>query len=650
MTMIGLNEHEQQRPSHLYGDSSAKAFTDHIKIMIGVRAPPSRLQKFDRERPRPDQGPLTRNFPLQDYVLPSRQRADHLLNSYWQRAVYPFVEAEEVDPFYQQLWTGEHLGEDGSTFLCLINMIFSMSSIMGPASTPGERAKSADVFYQRAREFIDLNFLQRPSVLAVQCFLLLCEYLQSKSDPQGCWTFIGLGIRIAQSLGLDLPATSAGAATTRDQEKLRRVWHSCILMDRSLAMTLGRSEMITAHAAASVPYPAAHPNSLACSCFHDTAADVPQASYHFFIEALKLYEVMKEVRLSLYSPIPEGVPQDDAFSLYFGGLGATTAGTIMVMETKLWKLGNGLPPYLRYDPNSPKTNTTHQRQTNILWLRHRHIRLLLFRPVLAKFCRPPEATDSATGSNLSWKIALQYSVTCVETALETIRFLDATISIHEECQLEALLPGWWYGIFFIYSAATVLVAARLQPDIIAQVTEKAIMDGWKSVLKALHRFSSFSNYAARCAAMLNLLFEQVLHKGLTSQPSSPSSQDQIHHPVPQTEDLRHHDGNDNNDDHYGPPYDILSPSRSHISNQPPANVYNAGASTSLLLPQQPQTDLTSTYDWALSQPYADTVENITFSDYFPAVGSLDPSDIQFELNGMSWLTNMPWQLGGSTPV
>ena len=427
--MMGLMEDEAQPSSSHYGDSSAKSFMNQMKSVMNRQASLSDSQTPSPSKTsymRPPQGRRLSTKRLQDYVLPSRQRADHLMAIYWRLVgtLYPFLDTVEVESFYQRLWTGGELGEEGSTFLCLLNVMFSIACNLDPATEPSKRAKNAEAFYQRAREFLDLDLFQRRSILTVQCFLLLGQHLQSTNDPQQCWIFVGLAIRISQSLGLDLAATSAEANSVHECEVLRRVWHGCVLMDRTLSMTFGRPAMITSQAAALVPSPSAHSEGDTCRCFTLLCSpDSNETSPHFFIEALKLYELMGQTLLILYNP----ASREDAV----GDTVTTTraVGEVLEMDKALCSWSRALPIHLRYDPDAVKS-TTHQRQCNVLWLRHRHIRILLFRPVLSRFCSPHETHSPSTSleDSLFWKIALQCSVSCVQTSLETIEFLDRTMS------------------------------------------------------------------------------------------------------------------------------------------------------------------------------------------------------------------------------
>lgn len=643
MTLMGMIDNEHQSPSRTCGgDSSAKTFVRQIKHLLNVQsssARPSLQRPSEKTSARQSQTELwpsnkqVRQF--QNYVLPSRQRADYLLATYRRLYVYPILDWEEVERLYQRLWTGEDLGEDGRTFLCLINVVFSIACIMDQAAVPTERTKNADVYYQRARETLDLRVLQSHSLIAVQCFLLLGHYLQSTNDPQECWMFIGLAVRHAQSLGLDLPSTSADASTEQQREVLRRVWHSCVFIDRSVSMTLGRPAMITPQAAASVPHPSAHSGSNTCRCYIEpcktSERETCQDSLHFFIEALKLYEVMNEIWLTLYNHAntsPETSRDDDAFTPYFGSLGAKAVGVIMEMDNSLWSLSRGLPHHLRHELGPAKKSIKHQRQTNILFLRHRHIRLLLFRPVLAKFCCSFGGSKPSFDKKLPWKIALQCSVSCVEIALETIDFIEATIAGKELGEFEALLPGWWFSVFFIYTAAAVLITARLHPSIMVEVSEKVVMGGWHRVMNMLNEFSSLSKHAARCAASLDILFEQV-----------PQHRQEIQQ---LRDDQRRRRTGHDQETEWGQQEACI------LVNQGEDNP-SAATESVYFDPQLVfNTQGSNLQNWEFNR----NPSNLDMADYEAAIdddnaSALDlfnPSELQLGLDSMSWLTALPGQL------
>jgi hypothetical protein len=71
------------------------------------------------------------------------------------------------------------------------------------------------------------------------------------------------------------------------------------------------------------------------------------------------------------------------------------------------------------------------------------------------------------------------------------------------------LPAWWYLIFYVYTAATVLLAARLRSFITAEISQKSIDQSWEHALEVLRRYESCSSSAKRCVAVLEMLFDRV---------------------------------------------------------------------------------------------------------------------------------------------
>lgn len=507
---MGLMEEEHRSSIQTFNDSSATSFMNQIRSVIDQQfTPPDSHRASPPVREDVRQHPHTK--PPLDYLLPSRQRADHLVDTYWRLVytLYPLVDKTDVLSTYRKLWTGEDIGADGPTFICLLNIIFSIACILDPTIRPEERESSADVFYQRARKLLDLELMQRQSTLTVQCLLLLGQYLQSTNDPQQCWIFVGLAIRIAQSIGLDLPSISARAPDVQQKDLLRRVWHGCVLMDRALSMTFGRPTVITQQAATAVPWPMAHDDNSECTCFKEMCAfGNPSSEMHFFIESLKLYELMSETLLTLYNPASRDEPDDDPYAVYFGSLGAKAAGTLLEMDRKLWLWSRVLPIHLRCNRDE-KRSTIHKRQANVLWLRYQYVQILLFRPILSRFCSQQDNIDTSLEHSMASKMAFQCSITCVKIALEVIEFFNSMMEGKQKEELDDLLPAWWYSIFYIYTAAAVLVAARLHDSIIAEITEQVITHAWRDLMNSLGHFQNFSKHAKRCSAALIVLDDQV---------------------------------------------------------------------------------------------------------------------------------------------
>lgn len=638
--MMGLMEEESQNPLNHFGDSSAMGFMKQIKSVIDqqITPPGSHPSTIPIKRPAISHRPSIQARNL-DYVLPSRQRADHLLETYWRLVdtLYPFLNKEEVVATYRSLWTGEPLGDEGSTFLCLLNVIFSIACILEPSIPPEERVSSADIFYQRARELLDFEVILRQSILTVQCLLLLGQYLQSTNDPQQCWIFVGLAIRIAQGLCLDLPSTSAQAQSLQLRDLLCKVWHGCVLMDRTISMTFGRPAMITSQAAASVPRPMAHQDRSECICSNTIGRVVASSpELHFFIESLKLYELMSETLLALYDPASLEEPNEDPYITYFGSHCTKTLGNVFEMDRKFWLWNRDLPFHLRYDTTMCKS-PIHERQTNVLRLRYYHVRVLLFRPVLSRFCSRYNSRETSLDESMPESIALQCSVICVRIALETVKFFDTRMEGHLQEELDDLLPAWWYSIFYIYTAATVLVAARLHPAITAEVTEEAITNAWQAVMKALGRFQSFSKHAKRCMAALQVLFDQVPQQHRYKQLLLQNRSQQLQQLQQQQHQQRQHHGRRQ-----------IQGRQRMADAVPAANTDPAMMALGECLVMEDNRSLSEGDDlnnYLIDRSYPTITEAWNLQqDYNVISGPFVTSDLQLDSGDMSWLNSIPFDL------
>lgn len=540
--MMGLIEEGDHREESLVGDSSAASFMNRMKAVLDQHVSPGSAQQTHSTTPSAGTaGALRqRRFKTPHYVLPSRQEADKLLEVYWRLvdALYPFVHKDDFMLKYQSLWTGSPTMDDEICFICLLNAIFAVACILDSSIRPQDRVSSGEVYFKRAQGFVDLDFLQFQSVHTVQCLLLLAQYLQSTREPQQCWLFVGLAIRIAQSLGLDLPSTSAGTPADGPDDTLRKVWHGCVLMDRTLSMTFGRPAIITPEAAVSVPRPLPHPYPTDCVCNKELYTfDFPSSDLHFYIETLKLYEIMSETLCALYTPTREAAATvQDTYNRYFGSLGFKAAATVLEMDSKYSTWQENLPFHLRLI-DSPKfqQNKRHARQTKVLSLRYAHIRTLLFRPVLSRFCIVCHENDDVEQGTLAYKLALQCSVMCVQSALDTVNLFGR---VHADVRVELLddmLPAWWYSILYLYTAATVLVAARLNPTIEREVGgEEVVLNASRTVTAALHRYGSFGKHAHRCAAGVELLFNQIPRRSHHKQQQQQEPQPHISGTMPET--------------------------------------------------------------------------------------------------------------------
>jgi hypothetical protein len=102
---------------------------------------------------------------------------------------------------------------------------------------------------------------------------------------------------------------------------------------------------------------------------------------------------------------------------------------------------------------------------------------------------------------------------CVATAQEVVSVL-ARFEAHDGTV--GLLPAWWYRLYFVYSAATILIVARLRPELAG---DNSLHRSWDEAVSVLHAHERFGQSARRCVAVLNILSGRIMQNQQAARPS-----------------------------------------------------------------------------------------------------------------------------------
>ncbi|EXJ56366.1 uncharacterized protein A1O5_12633 [Cladophialophora psammophila CBS 110553] len=450
------------------------------------------------------------------FVLPPRHVADDMMEMYWNEVylLYPFLQRERFMPAYQKIWTGEDRETDQRLLYCILNLIFAICCQISKKESPREKAAAADVFYKRALHLLQVNVIGSGSVELVQALLIMGQYLQSTDWPHRCWVVIGLAIRISQGSGLHLRRTTANVPQI-DRELARRLWHGCVFMDRMVSMTLGRPMMISKADALVVPFPEAIDDRyLSLELGQDQTQPQGKVSIvEFFVQSLRLYIITEETLSSMY-------PHEDAASSStplspLEKLTNLDFNTVLRIHTAITKWYDSVPDTLKINNNHSRRSTeeTHSRQANILRLRCLQIQILLFRPILSLLLAQEIRSKAICLSIPDLWLPLSMGLICVRkciiSALEVINIIYEKQIFPGSRDIEPL-PAWWYQIFFIYTAATALIPARVYSYVRGDIPLSSLAEAWRRSLEVLRRLSPLSPTATRCLAALELLDEEVV--------------------------------------------------------------------------------------------------------------------------------------------
>lgn len=324
--------------------------------------------------------PLSR-FQVDEFLLPPRDLADHLLDCFWDRVycLYPFFHRQSFQDAYDNLWISRsqpakpltdldiglgnknHSDPRSIIFICALNMIFALGCHF--ADIPDhEREAVAHTFFVRAKKFIGLDMLDIRTVGTVQTLLLTVLFLQSTPYPHRCWQSIGVACRLAQGLGLH-EAQPDESQHPLEREIHRRTWHGCVMMDTFVSMTYGRPTM-TSHLS-NVPLP---------ECPVPGPGDEHSPSIMaFYIATIELYRVLDSILSDVYETWRSRDSMTPVGSTRRNG-GSSGLDVIIGLEDKLFQYESNLPLFLSWTrPSVPVIEAQKQlvlrRQRNVLHAR-----------------------------------------------------------------------------------------------------------------------------------------------------------------------------------------------------------------------------------------------------------------------------------------
>lgn len=197
-----------------------------------------------------------RNADFELYTLPSREHADALLEVFWTwvHSLYPYLDRPDFEQKYEKIWLASKPGDspakqgqangerktaselgDRKTFYCTLNIVFALSCQFDPTLSPG-KDRSSDVFWQRAKTLIELDFniFNEGSIPLIQAMLLFVVYMQSTDLSGGCWITANVATSVAQVNGLHQINSGMfnGSLTPKELDLRKRVWSGCIVLDR----------------------------------------------------------------------------------------------------------------------------------------------------------------------------------------------------------------------------------------------------------------------------------------------------------------------------------------------------------------------------------------------------------------------------------
>ncbi|PIG86193.1 hypothetical protein AARAC_006223 [Aspergillus arachidicola] len=162
---------------------------------------------------------------------------DGLVNAYftYYNTSYPILH----ESTFRQQYQNRHRLQDRSSWHPIFYIVLAIGNwILG--GTSGSRECQ---YYSAARSRMSMHMLESGTLLTVQAFLLIGNYLQKRDRPNTGYNFIGIAYRMALGLGLHREPPAGAKTDSLFHERRRVVWWIVYCFDSGFGITTGRPVM-----------------------------------------------------------------------------------------------------------------------------------------------------------------------------------------------------------------------------------------------------------------------------------------------------------------------------------------------------------------------------------------------------------------------
>ena len=233
-----------------FGSSSTLAFVSNILNITTASATSTGERRASSQTAESHAGldglERLRNRDSTDFLLPSRQIADNLLNCYWEfiHPLFPMLHKTSFLEQYARLWEPMAQGDSvpaeevhDMVFYSILNVAFALGCQFTTLIDQNSTTAAANDFYQRSRRLLAFDIFDSGHLQLVQALLITGVYLQTTIFVARYWNVVGFAIRVAYGLGLNKPQKMSKQHSQLDVEMRRRIWHTCVSLDRSVSVS-----------------------------------------------------------------------------------------------------------------------------------------------------------------------------------------------------------------------------------------------------------------------------------------------------------------------------------------------------------------------------------------------------------------------------
>ncbi|KAK7224688.1 hypothetical protein V2G26_012691 [Clonostachys chloroleuca] len=446
------------------------------------------------------------------YYLPADGVVTALIDNYFSDTglLFPYLHEESFRNTYAQLKS--NAVAISRTWLGLLNMVLAIAThaSTSPISDAEIRSEKAGQFYRRANSLCNDHVMNGASLEIVQYLLLVSQYRQGTKSSAQTWATHGLAVKVALQLGLH-SSEALKKFSPLEREIRKRTWFGCIVLDRTLSMTLGR--------------PASIPQSysrLELPSYYDGIEPWPRQPWQlqrcrhstdFFCATIRLYAII-----------------GDTIDLLYGsnlGCGDELTDYELVIRTlklrrRINEWNKQLPPHMPIIKAEEHrghlgSDPLIDRLRTILALRYHNLRILIHRAVLVRLLKI--INNCQTGSMPTLETSELKDVVgstvenCIDSSSEIINILHAAEQGNGERRV--MLGAWWFTLYYAFDAALVLFTILLLLRRTAYValptrcTPESVKELFTKCIEALRLLDKGNTTVKRCLQCLQKLTEVI---------------------------------------------------------------------------------------------------------------------------------------------
>ncbi|KAJ9652669.1 hypothetical protein H2198_008104 [Neophaeococcomyces mojaviensis] len=173
------------------------------------------------------------------FLIPELSLRNELLRNYVQY-VHPYLPLLALDDFLGAIHKND--GSSQVSLLLFQAVMFAATAYIDirylTAQGYDSRKAARKAFFQRVKFLYDFDY-ESDRVTVVQAVLLMTYWYESPDDPKDVWHWLGVAISLARTIGIN--CNTSNSPLSQEKQKLwKRIWWSCYMRDRLVAIGMRR--------------------------------------------------------------------------------------------------------------------------------------------------------------------------------------------------------------------------------------------------------------------------------------------------------------------------------------------------------------------------------------------------------------------------